>query len=227
MIGMFTITLILAEVLIWLSLKFWVKNKTLHRLLRGCALAALVLWSLHFGVRDFACFNIASILLILPITYAVYLISLLIVGTRFTKENLLPFSVFKLKGKLQKSLKQESLRNLYSATYEELLYRWFLQNALYELTHSTIISILLTIITFWAVHISKKKAIVQLIDIFVFSIVITLWFHFTINPLYAALIHIIRNQLVICQKYTVIREDYDRKRRYLKILQERKIQTNE
>lgn len=224
---MLTIALILTEVAIWLSLRFWVKNGTLHKIIRGCTWVVLIIWSVHFGIRDFARFDVLGLLLILPLTYTVYLLSLYIVGTKFTKTNLLPFEIFKEKGKLGTSLKRESIRNLYSATYEELLYRWFLQNVLYELTHSALVSIVVTALVFGAVHISKKKAIVQLIDIFAFSIVITIWFHFTINPLYAALIHIMRNQLVICQKYTVVKEDQDRTRKYLRILHERKTPKND
>ena len=224
---MLTIALILTEVAIWLSLRFWVKNGTLHKIIQGCTWVVLIIWSVHFGIRDFARFDVLGLLLILPLTYTVYLLSLYIVGTKFTKTNLLPFEIFKEKGKLGTSLKRESIRNLYSATYEELLYRWFLQNALYELTHSALVSIVGTALVFGAVHISKKKAIVQLIDIFAFSIVITIWFHFTINPLYAALIHIMRNQLVICQKYTVVKEDQDRTRKYLRILHERKTPKND
>ena len=224
---MLTIFLILIAVVIWVSLRFWVKNKKLHTILCGCTWIILAVWAVHYGIRVFAHFSILSVLLVLPITYAVYLLSLFIVGTKFTKTNLLPFQIFKVKGKLGTSLKRESLRNLYSASYEELLYRWFLQNALYVLTHSAVISIAVTALVFGAVHISKKKAIVQHIDIFVFSLVITIWFNFTINPLYAILIHILRNQLVICQKYTVLREDQDRTLKYLRIIHERTISKND
>lgn len=224
---MLTIALILTEVAIWLSLRFLVKNEKLHKILRGCTWIVLVIWAVQFGVRDFARFDLLSLLLVIPVTYAVYLLSLYIVGTKFTKTNLLPFEVFKAKGKLGTSLKRESLRNLYSASYEELLYRWFLQNALYELTRSVVVSIVVATLVFGAVHISKKKAIVQHIDIFTFSIVITIWFYFTANPIYSSLIHILRNQLVICQKYTLLKEEQERTLKYLKIMHERMIPKND
>jgi len=224
---MLAITLILIEVAIWFSLRFLVKSEMLHKILRGCTWIVLVIWAVHYGVRDFARFNLLSLILVLPVTYAVYLLSLYIVGTKFTKSNLLPFENFKVKGKLGISLKRESLRNLYSASYEELLYRWFLQNALYELTRSVVVSIVVSALVFGAVHISKKKAIVQHIDIFVFSIVITIWFHFSLNPLYSILLHILRNQLVICQKYTVLKENQDRTLQYLRIMHERMIPKND
>ena len=224
---MLTIALILTEVAIWLSLRFLVKNEKLHKILRGCTWIVLVIWAVHYGVRDFVHFDLLSLLLVLPVIYAVYLLSLYIVGTKFTKANLLPFEIFKVKGKLGISLKRESLRNLYSASYEELLYRWFLQNALYELTHSVIVSITVSALVFGAVHISKKKAIVQHIDIFAFSFVITVWFHFTVNPIYSSLIHILRNQLVICQKYTLLKEEQERTLKYLKIMHERMIPKND
>lgn len=224
---MLAITLILIEVVIWLSLRFLVKNEKLHKILRGCTWIVLVIWAVHYGIRDFARFDVLSFILILPVTYAVYLLSLYIVGTKFTKTNLLPFEVFKAKGKLGTSLKRESLRNLYSASYEELSYRWFLQNALYELTRSVVVSIVVAALVFGAVHISKKKAIVQHIDIFTFSIVITIWFYFTANPIYSSLIHILRNQLVICQKYTLLKEEQERTLKYLKIMHERMIPKND
>ena len=224
---MFTIALILTEAVIWLSLRFWIKNEKLHKIIRGSTWIVLIIWAVQFGVRDFARFDVLSVLLILPVTYAVYLLSLYIVGTKFTKTNLIPFGIFKEKGKLGIHLRRESLRNLYSATYEELLYRWFLQNALYDLTRSVLVSIAVTALVFGTVHISKKKAIVQHIDIFAFSVVITIWFYFTVNPIYSSLIHILRNQLVICQKYTVVKEEQDRTRKYLRILHERKTLENE
>ena len=224
---MLKIALILIEVTIWLSLRFLVKNEKLHKILRGCTWIVLVIWAVQFGVRDFTCFDVLSWILILPVTYMVYLISLYIVGTKFTKTNLLPFGIFKVKGKLGLSLKRESFRNLYSASYEELLYRWFLQNALYELTHSVSVSIIVSALVFGMVHISKKKAIVQHIDIFTFSIVITIWFYFIPNPIYSSLIHILRNQLVICQKYTLLKEEQERTLKYLRIMHERMIPKND
>ena len=118
------------------------------------------------------------------------------------------------------------MRNIYSSTVEELLFRWFLHNALYELTGNAVAAISVTFLTFFAVHIRKGMAIVQMIDIFSFSLAITVWFYFTVNPLYSILIHILRNQLVICQKYVMFKNEHDRALKYFKILHERK-NTNE
>jgi membrane protease YdiL (CAAX protease family) len=50
-------------------------------------------------------------------------------------------------------------------------------------------------------HYRKKIAIVQMIDILIFSILISILFHFTQNLYFTILVHIVRNLLIILQKY--------------------------
>ena len=99
-------------------------------------------------------------------------------------------------------------------------------NAISLLTKSVLLSGIITSVSFFAVHISKEKAIVQHIDILAFSILITVFFALTKNPLYCIMIHILRNQLVICQKYVYIKRENDRKLELFKIIRNRR-QLNE
>ena len=214
------------QVILWLANRFIIKDRKLKNVFLILSTAALVFWGIQYGYGDFRSIN-PIIILVCPVaTYLTYLISLFIVGTKFEKKNLIPFECFRYKGKLFRMFRNESLRNIISSTYEELLYRWFLLNAVLLLTKSTIISAGITAVVFFAIHINKKIAIVQHIDILAFSILITVFFIFTKNPIYCILIHILRNQLVICQKYVSVKQENDRKLELFEIIRNRR-QINE
>ena len=198
--------------------RYCIKTRLWKRILTICLFASLLIWTVYQGILPFVQINIWYIIGSLAIVYPVYLLSLFIVGTKFTKDNLFPFSCFSIKGPLRQKLVKESLFNIYSSTYEELLFRWFFCNALFDLTHSHLLAILITIIVFFAVHIRKGIAIVQMLDILTFSLVITLWFYFSVNPINCIIVHILRNQLVICQKYVAIQKEIAKKQRYLKLM---------
>lgn len=213
---------IVYQVILWLSNRFLAKDRKLKIVFLTLSIFALVFWGFKYGFGDFLSIN-PIIVLVCPVAaYLTYLLSLFIVGTKFEKKNLIPFECFRYKGKLFRMFRNESLRNVFSSTYEELLYRWFLFNAVSILTKSTIISTGLTAVLFFAIHINKGQAIVQHIDILAFSILITVFFAFTKNPLYCILIHILRNQLVICQKYVSIKQENDRKFELFKIIRSRR-----
>ncbi len=202
---------------------FFAKTKLQRKLLLGVSYGVLIAWLIHHGYQDFISFNVWLLPISLAASYLVYLLSLLIVGTKFNAENLLLKRTFHLQEKRKHAFVRESLRNLYSATYEELIYRWFLQNALYEATHSAILSILITIVVFFTVHLNRKIAIVQKIDIFTFSVFITVFYFWTINPIYCIIIHILRNQLIICQKHVAAQIQDEKMRNYMKLLKERTV----
>lgn len=202
---------------------FFAKTKLQRKFLLAVSYGVLFAWSIHHGHQDFISFNVWLLPISLAASYLVYLLSLFIVGTKFNADNLLLKRIFRFQGKRKHAFAQESLRNLYSATYEELIYRWFLQNALYEATHSALLSILITIIVFFAVHLNRKIAIVQKIDIFTFSVFITLFYFWTINPIYCIIIHILRNQLIICQKHVAAQIQDEKMRNYMKLLKERTV----
>ncbi len=202
---------------------FFAKTKLQRKLLLAVSYGVLIAWLIHHGYQDFISFNVWLLPISLAASYLVYLLSLFIVGTKFNADNLLLKKTFHFRGKRKHAFARESLRNLYSATYEELIYRWFLQNALYEATHSAILSILITIAVFFAVHLNRKIAIVQKIDIFTFSVFITVFYFWTINPIYCIIIHILRNQLIICQKHVAAQIQDEKMRNYMKLLKERTV----
>lgn len=214
------------QLILWLANRFIIKDRKLKNVFLMLSTIAIVFWGFQYGFEDFLSFNLIIILVCPAAAYLTYLISLFIVGTKFEKKNLIPFECFRYKGKLFRMFRNESLRNVVSSTYEELLYRWFLFNAISLLTKSVLLSGIITSVSFFAVHISKEKAIVQHIDILAFSILITVFFALTKNPLYCIMIHILRNQLVICQKYVYIKRENDRKLELFKIIRNRR-QLNE
>ncbi len=216
--------LLAAYALIYILNRFVIKKRELRYLWIGIELVVIAIWSVYHGVRAFASFNVLFVLLTPVVAYLSYCISLVIVGTKCSKENLIPTGCFKLDPKLNKMFRRESADNLYYASLEELLYRWFIQNALYEISGSAIVSIVISAAIFFAIHLNKKIAIVQMIDIFVFSVIITLFFHWAVNPLYGIVIHIIRNQLIICQKYAFVQKENEKKAKYLRIVKARNIQ---
>lgn len=225
---MLTVGLLLAQICLWLLMRYIAQGNQLQRkILLFLSVMLLVVWTVKRGFSDLLSFNIWLFLLALPISYLLYLISLAIVGTKFTKSNMMPFRCFHFSRKHQITFRRRSIRNIFTSTYEELLYRWFLFNALMELTQTTWVAVVITFLTFFAVHIRDGAAILQMVDIFVFSLAITLWFCFTVNPLYSIVIHIARNQLIICQKYITYQSDYESRLKYIKILQERRIHQNE
>ncbi len=227
MIYMFALALLLIQIYLYLARSFLVQKKTFKKILFICTILLIVIWTAHQGIGIFLLFNVWILIAVFPLSYCLYIASLWIVGTKFRFENLFPLKCFSFRGELKTLFTKESIGNVYSSTYEELLYRWFFQNALYELTQNSFISVAITIIVFWAIHIRKRIAIVQLIDIFVFSFVITLWFAYTKNPIYCIIIHILRNQLVICQRYVEYQKDRYKKNKYLILIRERNIKENE
>lgn len=143
------------------------------------------------------------------IAYGTYLVSLLIVGTEFNKENLMVKRV-KFDTKLQPKIKSELLRNLLSSSVEELVFRAVFQFALTKLIGNVYIPAIIVCLLFTAAHYKKNIAIVQMLDILFFSIVISTLFAIFTNVVFTILIHIIRNTFVIIQKYIVQQKKIER-----------------
>ena len=219
--------LLVAQVVIYLTSRFLIKNKIVKKILFLASIVLIAVWTVDYGIDTWLSFYVWPLLVAIFQGYGLYFLSLLVVGTRLTKENLFPFRCFKFKGKLKTALRKESLRNIFSSSYEELLYRWFLQNALYVITKHAVVSIAITVIVFTAIHYRKNIAIVQMTDIFLVSLVITVGFYFAANPIYSIIMHLIRNQLVICQKYVTVQNENERRAKYFKLLRERKMQEHE
>ena len=214
--------ILLALQLIFIVIGMFVaKTKNQKRINLATTYGLLIIWLFEYGYHDFIKFNVLMLLLSILIAYLTYLVSLIIVGTKLSKDNLIPIDCFKIPDKPKKFFVNESLRNILSSTYEELFYRWLFFNAIHEITNMWLMSTILTIALFFAVHLKKKMALVQKIDILVFSIIITLIFYFAVNPIYCIVIHIIRNQLIICQKYVAADKHNKKMEQYLRKLKGR------
>lgn len=216
--------ILLALQLIFITIGMFVaKTKKQKRLNLAATYALLIIWVFQYGYHDFFRFNVLMLLLSILVAYFTYIVSLVIVGTKLSKDNLIPIGCFNIPDKTKKFFIDESLRNILSSTYEELFYRWLFFNAIQEITNMWLVSAILTIALFFAAHLKKKMALVQQIDILVFSIIITLIFCFTVNPIYCIVIHIIRNQLIICQKYVAADKHNKKMEQYLQKLKGRNL----
>lgn len=136
------------------------------------------------------------------IAYITYLASLLIVGTNFNRENLLLKKV-QFEPAIKKQKNVEIIRNFYTSTVEEVVYRAIFQYTLYVIIGNAYIPALIVIAVFTAAHYRKGIAIVQMLDILFFAVVIGVVFAVTENVVFTIIIHIIRNFCVIVQKYIV------------------------
>lgn len=216
--------LILGQIGLYIMLRFWSKGRKplYRRIVKALSWAGLGVWLiLRWIPFEFITFHPLWFLLTLPTAYLLYILSLWVVGTRMSKENLLPIDINRLSGRIWDSFVRESSLNVLSSTYEELLYRWFLQSAIYELTESAVAAIVVTAALFFLVHVNSKIAIVQMVDILLFSIAITLYYQWSINPIYCMIIHIARNQLIISQKYIQAYNDKQKMAKYMRILQKK------
>ena len=110
-----------------LSVQILIAKKKSHKqFLLLCSLVVITIWTVYYGAEDFLNFNVWILLGSVGLAFLSFLISLFIVGTPFIAENVFPIKIFSMEGKLKKTFVNESARNLYSSSYEELLYRWFL-----------------------------------------------------------------------------------------------------
>ncbi len=218
---MVEIILICGFVALSLIGRFGVKTLCGGWLIRGAMLIMLLVWTFYTDKSLLSPIYWSTFVLSVVLSYLAYLLSLFIVGTKLNRDNLCPILVVQLNKNILNALIKESVRNIAYSTYEEFLYRWFFQNVLYELTNNSVVSICLGFLSFFLVHLDKRIAIVQMLDIFAFSIMITLWYHFTCNLWTCILIHIVRNELIICQKYNKLQLDMNRRDKLFKMLKER------
>lgn len=220
--------LMFGQIGLYLILRFWIKgnNPVYRRIVKALSWAGLGVWFLFRWVpSEFLTFHPLGFLLALPTAYLLYLLSLWVVGTRMSKENLVPRISHRLRGGPWKSFVRESSLNVLSSTYEELLYRWFFQSVIYELSGSAVVAIVVTAALFFLVHVNFEIAIVQMVDILLFSIAITLYYQWSINPIPCMIIHIVRNQLIISQKYSQAFHDQQKMAKYMRLLQDRNDRT--
>lgn len=147
---------------------------------------------------------------VIPISYIMYILSCLIVGRKLSGYNLLFNSLFPLSKQIKKRYKHEVILNLYNASIEEIVYRGGFYYLIYYFSNSLLLTFLLVTIIFAFSHDVKRMYMVQRIDIIIFSFMITLVYSLCSNLMVVILIHILRNQFVIMQKYNDINRNLKR-----------------
>ena len=150
------------------------------------------------------------LVLSLPAAYVCYGISLFIVGTRFSLPNLFFFPLKDMQGEMRTAYRKESLMNIFTSLYEEFLFRGLFQVTVFQITKSSILTVLISCLFFALSHYHKRIAIVQMLDILVFSLIITILLELTQDIWICILLHIFRNFFIINQKYVYL---IQRKRR--------------
>lgn len=136
-----------------------------------------------------------------PIAYLMYLLSCIIVGTKLNRSNLLFCEIWPLSATIRKPYFKETLRNIYTSFVEEIVYRGILYYLLYYFLHNTFIAVIVTSVCFLFVHHLKEAFWIQRIDIGLFSVLITVLFALSHSIIGVILVHILRNQFIILQKY--------------------------
>lgn len=162
--------------------------------------------------------NIRLLRLVLApfIAYMTYLVSLLIVGTKFNKENLILKKVH-FNSRLKKKMNEELVRNLLSSFVEEVVYRAVIQFALAKLIGDAYVSAIIVCVLFTAAHYKKGVAIVQILDVLFFSVVISVLFAILTDVIFTIIIHVTRNTFVIIQKYIVLQKKAERYKHLIKM----------
>lgn len=162
--------------------------------------------------------NIFNFVAAIIIGYLTYLISCFIVGTKLNKNNLLFINIYKFQGELKNKYFIESSQNIIKAFLEEIVYRGILHNTLNEFIDSKILVTIIVTLIFIIMHNLKRMALVQILDLIVFSIVITSIYTVFSDLIMVSIIHITRNWYIINQKYSDYFIEIKRKEKILKII---------
>lgn len=133
--------------------------------------------------------------------YISYVLSMFIVGVKFKRVNLLPFDCVRADKRICKRMGTELLHNVFTSTYEEFLFRGSIQCILQVITKTVFVAAPITIVLFTAVHYSDRKAIIQMIDLFVFAVILSVLYAVTGNIWLTAIVHILRNLFLIFYNY--------------------------
>ena len=178
----------------------------------------LIIWSQFYTKLIFTRFYILLLILSFPLSYLCYFLSLVIVGTKLNTENLLFFTLKDLKGPSLHTYLKDIFRTFYHSAIEELIYRGIFQIAVYQFTGNVPIAVLLGSLLFAFAHFKKTRPFVQMIDLTVFSIMITLAFQFSQNIWFCIFIHAFRNIFITNQQYGSVLKKRNRTKQINKIL---------
>lgn len=160
---------------------------------------------MYRGFGDFSTFRIFPFLACLLLPWVLYAVSLRVGGVQVNAETLFPVGIFRLKGEPKRLFVQESLYSAYMAIYEELLLRLFLMNALYELTQNVEVSISIPALLFCLMQLKRHPTPRQILDALLLTAALTLVYLWSFQPIFCIILHVLRDQLRISQKYIVLK----------------------
>ena len=161
----------------------------------------LEIWLMYRGFGDFLSFQIFPFIACLLVPWLLHVISLRVGGVQVNMETLFPVESFRLKGKNKQLFVRDCLHSAYMAIYEELHVRWFLFNALYELTQSVETSVLASALLFCVMQLKRHPTSEQAFDAVLFTAVLTFLYLWSCQLIFCIILHVLCNQLRITQKY--------------------------
>lgn len=190
------IELTIAYVLLYLLLLLWGKRRG-KEVLR--VLAAVPAVYFLVDAELYRTFTPIGIAVGLAAGYLCYVLSGLIVDTGIRKRSFLPVIPRNLVPGLRKVYYKRLLRNVFSCTMEELTYRGLLFHFFLHISDSKLIAVAVVTVWFAGVHYLTRKATVQKIDLFIFSLIITVAYAIHSDIYMVIIIHVLRNMLIIMQ----------------------------
>lgn len=156
-----------------------------------------------FQLSNYYSLSLLWFILLIPVSYLLYIVSNFIVGTP-AKKIFVFLNVFSLDKKNKQSFFKETLNNIISSSIEEVIYRGILWELLSLLLLPKFFIAIITAMLFFLVHLFRKIYFVQAIDILLFSIFITAFMYLTNNLFVIIAIHFLRNIHIIIQNYSEI-----------------------
>jgi membrane protease YdiL (CAAX protease family) len=195
------IIIVLIYIIILIS-QFAIKKKTI-KYICGITEIFLIIFAVFNNNLYFS--NPKSLLFVAALLtgYLSYLLSLFIVGTDFKLSILIPADAFRSNKVTLRAMGKNQLKSMFTSIYEEFVFRGAFFGGLLIIPNFVFIAIIITSITFALAHYSGNKAVIQIIDILIFSVILCLFYYFTKCIWTVCIIHVARNFLVICNGYSI------------------------
>ena len=210
--GQLLIGLVIGQSVLYVLQKIFIKIAIFQMLVVRLFMAfwswlGLEIWLMYRGFGDFLSFQIFPFITCLLVPWLLHVISLRVGGVQVNMGTLFPVESFRLKGKNKQLFICESLYSAYMAVYEELLVRWFLFNALFELTQSVETSVSASALLFCVMQLKRHPTSEQAFDALLFTAVLTFLYLWSYQPIFCIILHVLRNQLRISQKYVALKSE--------------------
>lgn len=135
-----------------------------------------------------------------PIGYICYILSNLITDSKNSNKVFTIFIPWEVSPILRKKTSVYLVRSIFNASIEELVYRGLLFDFFWKMIGSKWIATCIIVVLFASVHFLTYKAVVQKIDILLFSLIITVIYALCLDIYMVIVIHVIRNFLIIMKQ---------------------------